>query len=234
MLELLGALILARLMQRIMQILQNSMKIEVQYCMTDSAVVLHWIQNVSKSYKQYVQNRAIEIRRLTPPEIWRHIPGADNIADLPSRGCLPEQLQRQQEHWFHGPGWLSQEIPKWPIRMANEVEMSDELKLKMSNEIKKNAEKEEIACLIKDERCIEDVIDPTRYNTFTKLIRVTAWCLRFLEKCKGNKDLDEEITTEELNRAKVIWLRHLQSKVKREHTYEKMVESLGVQEDKEG
>ena len=70
--------------------------------LTNSAVTLHWIQNVNRTYKQYVQHRVNEIRRQTPPASWRHVPGQENVADLPSRGCTPDQLEKQKDYWFKG------------------------------------------------------------------------------------------------------------------------------------
>ena len=74
-----------------------------------------WIQNEEKLYKQFVQNRVREVRELTKTDMWQHLPGKENIADLSSRGYLPEELSSKRSNWFNGPSWLSQEISTWPI-----------------------------------------------------------------------------------------------------------------------
>ena len=62
---------------------------------------------------------------------------------------------------------------------------------------------------------MENVIDPKRYSSWTKLLRVTALCIRFTEACKGKKER-EELSAEEIHGAKDKWLRHLQKEVTKE------------------
>ena len=61
-LELLGALILSRLMKRTSEELQKVIKLDRVICCTDAEIVLCWIKGKDKQYKQFVQNRAVEIR----------------------------------------------------------------------------------------------------------------------------------------------------------------------------
>ena len=49
----------------------------------DPMTVLYWIHN-DKVWKQYVQHRVDEIRKLNDREVWRHCPEKLNLADLPS------------------------------------------------------------------------------------------------------------------------------------------------------
>lgn len=83
-LELLGALISARLVNSISRALPIDDEVEVTFW-TDSTTALQWIRH-DKPWKQYVQQRVQEIRQLTSRKGWRHCPGNENPADLPSRG----------------------------------------------------------------------------------------------------------------------------------------------------
>lgn len=85
-LELLSALLLARLLSTITESLESELTLSSPYCFTDSMVSLCWIKGRDKTWKTFVQNRVAEIRKLVPPDCWRHCPGTENPADIPSRG----------------------------------------------------------------------------------------------------------------------------------------------------
>ena len=92
-LELLGATILARLMNTLVKVFSCKMFVPQvdRYYWTDSYTTLCWIRN-SQQWKQYVQHRVNEICRLSSKENWRFCPGSENPADLLSRGCQVKSL----------------------------------------------------------------------------------------------------------------------------------------------
>ena len=112
-------LLLARLVHSMYSALTRRVPISKLLCLTNSAITFARIQNEKKQYKQFVQNLVREIRELTKMDMWYHLPGKENIADLPSRGCLPEELSSKRSNWINGPSWLSQEISTWPIPKDN-------------------------------------------------------------------------------------------------------------------
>ena len=93
-LELLGALILARLIATIKESLSFPPDSETFYWV-DSITALYWIKNI-KCWKQYAEHRVREIRKLSEKEQWRFCPGLQNPADLPSRGMNGEELATMQ------------------------------------------------------------------------------------------------------------------------------------------
>ena len=97
-LELLAATIGVRSTSSILNSLQLR-KTNIYYW-TDSTTVQTWIQRES-NWATFVWNRVKEIRELSSPEQWRHVPGHLNPADLPSRGCAVDQLIVSQ--WWEGP-----------------------------------------------------------------------------------------------------------------------------------
>ena len=42
---------------------------------------------------QYVNNCVTNIRELVNIGLWYYVPGVENIAELPSMACLPEELR---------------------------------------------------------------------------------------------------------------------------------------------
>ena len=98
-LELLAALILARLTARIKTALEQCLVISRVRCWTDSKNVLYWIQGKDKEWKQFVNHRAAEIRQLLPTDVWAHVPGMKNPADLASRRVNPLSLASNSLWW---------------------------------------------------------------------------------------------------------------------------------------
>ena len=57
---------------------------------------------------------------------WRHVPTADNSADLASRGGHTEKA----DLWWHGPRWLAS--PEfWPADALNELSEESQAKAKL-------------------------------------------------------------------------------------------------------
>jgi len=116
-LELLGCLIGARLANTV----KSALKLDdvKEYFWTDSATALAWIKR-NDQWKTFVSNRTEEIVKLSNPEDWRHVPGSENPADLPSRGCTPAQLVDSK--WWEGPNWLRQNVSTWPMSVEQPCE----------------------------------------------------------------------------------------------------------------
>ncbi|XP_018395970.1 PREDICTED: uncharacterized protein LOC108774375 [Cyphomyrmex costatus] len=93
-LELCAALTLARLMKKILSSLNISFD-KITYW-SDSTIVLNWIQTQPSKLQVFVSNRVAEIQELTDTRNWRHVPTAENPADLLSRGVFPNQLWQSE------------------------------------------------------------------------------------------------------------------------------------------
>ena len=129
-LELLSALLLARLLTSVMQSLQDEIQLALPHCFADSTVALCWIKGTDKTWKPFVQNRVEEIRKLVSTDSWKHCPGKDNPADLPSRGLSPQELLANTL-WLDGPNWLRDGIlqgdaePQAPAECLIEMRVKD-------------------------------------------------------------------------------------------------------------
>ena len=73
-LELLSSLLVSRLTESIKSALEDVKKLDSVTYWSDSTVVLSWIRNPNKEFKQIVDNRFVEIRRLALPELWKYVP----------------------------------------------------------------------------------------------------------------------------------------------------------------
>ena len=95
-LELLAALLLAKLISSVHHTLETELTLQAPLCFTDSTVALGWIRSQNKDWKQFVQNRVNSIRKLVAAEYWRRCPGTENPADIPSRGLDLSNATRLQ------------------------------------------------------------------------------------------------------------------------------------------
>ena len=98
-LELLSALLLARLITSVTQTLQPELPL------SDSMISLCWIKGSDKCWKPFVQKRVNAIKKLLPPNCWKHCRSQENPADIPSSGLPPLELS-VNALWHNSPEWL--------------------------------------------------------------------------------------------------------------------------------
>ena len=209
-LELLGATILARLVNSIQKALTSLPLVPEVFLWTDSYTVLCWVRN-DKAWKPYVQNRINEIRKLTDVNSWKFCPGEENPADLPSRGIRGPVLAKT-ESWWNGAEFLKFPKKMWPSEPGNTENEQDEanlevIKPKTAPAITRSLTSATTTNLSPN---VELVIDCNRYSTKTKLLRVTARVMRFIKNLRGCHMLTDELTVDELNAAEKLWIRSIQ------------------------
>jgi len=190
-LELLAALIGARMYSHVQEALQLSCK---AYFWTDSSIALTWIKE-KEDWGTFVGNRCREICKTTNKEDWYHVSGDLNPADLPSRGCGAKTLYETK--WWEGPAWLRTEESKWPV---------SNLSLPDANAY---AEKKKtvISALTTDIN-MKFTNSLLYFSSYLKLLRMVAWILRFLHNSNPNFESQHgPLSTYEIRRAeeKVIW-----------------------------
>ena len=122
-LELIGALILARLICTILTAFEGTLNIDSVFCWLDSQIALWWIWGVNKEFKQFVQNRVVEIRGLVKPTQSDYCPTEFNPADICSRGSMASKLVANQM-WWNGPEFLLKSSEFWPSLQGISIEIT--------------------------------------------------------------------------------------------------------------
>ena len=181
---------------------------------TDSICVLHWLKT-SKPLSVFVANRVKEIKSLTGVT-YAHVPSKDNPADMATRGKSPEELS--SSIWWNGPVWLAKPVQQWPDSRSID---SDDSPQGFETEVKGSKTFYEAKLVCGEDLPREpmetrhnlSVIDENRYPSLLKLLRVTAWALRFISKLKNGRDLlTGPLTAQEMRKAKLLWELHIQQK----------------------
>ena len=197
-LELQAAVLATRLAKSI----QEETRIQFQDAkfFTDSTITLAWIQSPSRSFKPFVSSRVGEIQSNSDPSQWKHIPSEDNVADDLSRGISVDELQGR---WMNGPEFLYLPENRWPIKIAS-PSPDEDMERRQAQILTAAATQK-----------AKDAIDPSKFSSWKKLIRVTARIRRLAMKIRLRKyDQDGKegpLTPEELQQAEIYWIKQAQS-----------------------
>jgi len=144
-----------------------------------------------------VSHRVGEIHNYSSADQWNHVKSQDNPADLISRGCTPNQLKNNILWW--GPAWLKKEKSEWIENTLNR----DDLRKEDDLEKRKNT----IVTLVQTEET--NLI--TKYSSLTKLLRITAYVLRWKHRVvEGDKNITIQDITYEPNVVAIISVNELE------------------------
>ncbi len=132
---------------------------------------------------------------LIAPDRWNHVNGLENPADCASRGLLPSELLTHQL-WWNGPEWLQLDPSQWPVQTDRVEPGSSEDR----------------------ELCFHVAVQPRlpildRYSSLSRLLRVTAWILRFMHNCRSrirnsvvSLQTSSSLSVQELAIAETHWI----------------------------
>ena len=180
---------------------------------TDSMDVIFWIHGQSRRYKPFVSHRVAQIQSETSPEQWRHVPGLQNPADLASRGAKMSDLT-EEDFWRCGPEFLQSSEERWPPRKdVVEKEFSTSAQLDMSKSGSTVATQPARTLETESENAtpLESILDCTRFSSMTRLVRVTAWVMRFIDRTRHKKRPDSPVLQfSELDVAEKYWIKESQ------------------------
>lgn len=165
-LELTALNIAARLAKFIKASFEREIVIKETFLWTDSQIVVHWMRS-SKAVKPYVRQRVQNINECCPDAKIMYVSGLENPADLLTRGINSNTFLKS-ELWLNGPNWLCNEFPPQTINIIvnfDSVQISNSLPVPVQT-----------VCNFP--------IDFCRFGSYSKLLRVTAYVHRFINKLK--------------------------------------------------
>ena len=209
-LELLGALVLTRLVSTVRKSLDSSTHLNCFYW-TDSTVVLFWIRN-NKPWRQYVAHRVNEIRTLSLQE--------DIVLGQSIRQTCCQGDQRvlilPKSAW---PEFLYKPKAEWPdtTDLSNIEKASQEL-------IKDVPVISHSFAILSIQFRLQNIIDCKRFGSLHKLLHTTAYVIRFsrsLHNCSTiNVPTNSQavanascLSGEEIREAESYWIKSIQGEV---------------------
>ena len=180
-----------------------------------------------------MQNRVTEIRSLVPAESWRHCLGVQNPADIPSRGVSAAELQGKMDLWLHGPQCLEgctepekQVLETFPRECLMEMKSKDREKVTFS--------------MVNSNR--PTVVPCEDYSTLQRLLRVTAYVLKFIRIIRKQQKPDSQQSTqpsavlcaEDTTAALSYWLKMSQSTLPDKEQFPLWNQQFGLFKDSDG
>ena len=190
-LELLGALLGARLLNSLRKEYKDFLKIDAEFLSTDSSVVLAWINQGPRVGGVFVANRVEEITAVGEVKSW--VTTDENPADLPTRGTTVSQLSVRRI-WWNGPYWLNGPEAEWPKHPRNDTNVTMGM-MAITDSLKPED--------------FEDIVDPHRTSKYLRTLRTVGWILRWRLSTKNTQTL---LSLEELKNAKSVILKQVQKK----------------------
>ncbi|GFS80422.1 integrase catalytic domain-containing protein [Trichonephila clavipes] len=166
-LELCAALLLSNVLQVVLR--EFPLSIHRTIAWTDSTITLAWLKTEPYRWQPFVANRVSKIQTTIPSVEWCHVSGIENPADLGTRELLPYQLVAHDQ-WIQGPLWLNQ-----PMNETSSYKIPETFSFP-DNALK---EKRSVVTCVAKIVPLPEFID--RIPSFTKLLRVCAWILRFIK-----------------------------------------------------
>uniref|UniRef100_A0A914ZDX7 Integrase catalytic domain-containing protein n=1 Tax=Panagrolaimus superbus TaxID=310955 RepID=A0A914ZDX7_9BILA len=147
---------------------------------TDSSAVFYWLHS-NKPLKRFVDNR-VNIVKAAEAEI-RHVPTKQNPADIASRGSSVAAL-KDCKLWWNGPAFLKDDASRWPnLPVSDEPEKSAEV------------EKEFIFAVWPCVKAAKSkLISVENGSSWNRLVRVAAYCIYFINKCRKQGSPDPRST----------------------------------------
>lgn len=194
-LELCSALLLAKLMARLKEMLQIKELHSIAW--TDSAIALAWISTPAHQLNTFVGNRVSKIQAAIPPEKWRHVRTDQNPADCATR--TGNELFTLAQ-WWNGPKFLLAKPEDWPRTPQSMISM------KNMPEAKKKLTIMQTTCQGLDKGSSESFM-LQRYSSLWRLLRITANCFRLKKECRKLKG-GSVLSTAEISNARTHWIKH--------------------------
>ena len=259
-LELLGNLVLCRLMSVVRDALETEIDIDDSFYWSDSLVSLGWIKSWKKELNTFCQNRVTEIRNKSDMDKWNYVNTKENPADIITRQNSMNVINHVT--WLEPP-FLQGVQTKEPIHLEDDVSgmflvRGVRERFHVEEEDFLSEVKIETAhvhvCTDRPEQRVSNVLDPDTFNSSFKLFRVTALVLRFINnmkrkimvrkenghnKTRSSPRFEKEqskivISIPELRAAKRLWLKDNQITLQQSEQYNELKNALKITPDDNG
>ena len=158
---------------------------------------------------------------------WKHCPGEDNPADLPSRGLSPLELSANTL-WLNGPDWLRDGDLGGDVEPRTPAECLAEMR------VKKRRAVHGLMTTV-DATGINQVINCEDFSSFDRVLAVTTLVLKFCVILLDRIRPDDSPTSGiRKTKADELWIAECQSKCVADKNFQQWQRQLGLFQDESG
>ncbi|XP_057308167.1 uncharacterized protein LOC130646050 [Hydractinia symbiolongicarpus] len=232
-LELLGCLLLSTLIEDVTRAIAGRIKIDRIVGWTDSQVALCWIRGKERTWKSWIENRVVKIRKIVSPDMWFHVAGVENPADPPTRS-IDDFVSLFNGIWFNGPSFLLNDNIHYDVT-------TDFSKTEVEKELKASTDIQNVLTVTEQNAVdLNEIVDFSRYGSLNRLIHVVAYVIRFknnlIAKIRKNEESnnDENLNVDEVTKSLDHIVRAEQQAMTKNSNFNKTKSNLNVYQDTEG
>lgn len=196
-LELSAAHLTCKLLNHVAESYEDSINIENITAWSDSSIVLIWLKTKPHHLQTFECNRVQYVQTSERIMIWRHVPSDLNPADCASRGMSAKDILNHVLWW--SPSWLHLSDENWPKSVISEPREVPGFKKIVH--VCTPVQQWDLSLL-------------ERLSSFSKLIKVTAFIIRYITNLRLKKDqrnLSKVLSLDETRNATKYWIKRIQS-----------------------
>ncbi|RVE40681.1 hypothetical protein evm_014670 [Chilo suppressalis] len=195
-LELSAAHLVCDLLNHVADGYERSINIDSLNAWSDSSIVLAWVDTQPHLLQTFECNRVQNIQNSPRKLTWRHVQSDHNPADCASRGVTADELIHHPLWW--SPPWLERQASEWPQTHVKPTDLPGFKRVINTN-------------IVQDEPWDTKLLE--RVSSFTRLINITAYVLRYINSLRTDKSTrppNKILTLQETRGALKYWIRRVQ------------------------
>ena len=132
------------------------------------------------------------------------VPTNENLAEFTTRGMKVSDMVKEKK-WWSGPDFLQKEESDWPVNQIDTYKVSEATEIKEaaqgSTQTGRSNGDWTVISVHEDDQPWR--LDPSRFSSWTKLIRVQAWVRRFVDNCRSPNREIGQLKAEEIEDAAI-------------------------------